>query len=1274
MSFSDQVHVERIAEALWRKSPLGTAALMIGAGLSRNARNVSAPGRAMPTWEDLGKRLCDSLYPSSDKSCSKQREHALKKAAATSGALRLAQEYEASFGRTELNRLLKSYVPDEEFAPSELHVNFLKLPWADVFTTNWDTLLERATDMVVDRRYDVVRTRDDIPASQQPRIVKLHGSFPSNYPFIFSEEDYRKYPSDFPCFVNMVQQSMMENLFCLIGFSGDDPNFLHWAGWVRDNLGDAAPKIYLVGWLDLAPVQRRVLEDRNIIPVDLSRLPQSAEWPEECRYRYALEWFQWMLKSKPPLPSNLKTVFQREHRLTPPVYLKIDRKGFDKDKSERLSRSKISGLGQEAERLNEIRGQRELWEEDRKRYEGWVVAPQRVRNQIWAYTENWVFDTARIILHMEPWEKLFILREIVWRLDVCLAPLVKDLEDHIVQALNEIDPVERKCSKDKSSIAWPDPDWAEARKAWGELAVGLLRQYRMEGSSSQFQALAQRLEKLTDCNGTLDTLAYQRALLAMQEMDYAAVRKTLARWRVDGSDHIWAIRKSGILFELGEFVDAYELLTATLPAIRRSIRRDTDDYAALSREGCAMQLIEIAEWENRHRGKDAKEELDRNGTNNPDWQARWKTLLVKDCDVRDEWQTIVARLDATPPDPRSTREIRERGFGLGQVTTSRRYDSGGKFLPAYRALAFAEAAGMPPVVSAGFSGVTVSAHGLKRAAIWLKTITIAPELAVSILLRTCSSASDDSLKEVATRETIAQLDYGFVEEFVTILLRGTTDIAAALSADKKQLEKLRVAMELLSRVSQRITGPEKKRQIFDHAISLTRNSAVSGHLWLACELSNLLRRAINCFELGTQHNLILPLLGLPTSGLEERTFGGEPWWDDFTAISEGQLLSLRESQPEDWNEAVSRLLVEAEKRESRKRAVLRLTFLHGRKLLTNVEQRVFAKALWSDEYSEESGLPGQTDLYPWVFLDLPEPETGTAERLIRQKYLSPESASKESIGSYLENFGRIMNIVRERGWSFVLLPDEISLISSKVVEWAQQEYHLSQHPFANMDLKNEIPKLIGVARLLPFSSIEKGHIPQILDRIDTLEKDQIPCYSLYPPLMAQHSELATDLTKRMKTGIAEDDPNLASSAVHALGYWLSLAETGHAEIPPDHLLEEVGVAVYLRREPVLATALLFCIHLFEKRPAVAIRTVSERVKLGLGFLFESCHYNEAIISGLSERIDIPLVRYYCVKLAIAMTRAGCTDLAITKWLDAAPSDPLVEVRNLISGLAVVDFR
>ena len=189
----------------------------------------------------MAREVADTLYPRSD-SLSDQNGQAEPRA--TEGLLRLAQEYETAFGRSDLHSLLRRLVRDEDFTPGSTHTRLLRLPWRDVFTTNWDTLLERTTASVPSRAYSIIRNKREIALADRPRIVKLHGSFPSHFPFIFTEEDYRTYPTEFAPFVNTVQQAMMETVFCLIGFSGDDPNFLHWSGWVRDNLGDAAPKIY----------------------------------------------------------------------------------------------------------------------------------------------------------------------------------------------------------------------------------------------------------------------------------------------------------------------------------------------------------------------------------------------------------------------------------------------------------------------------------------------------------------------------------------------------------------------------------------------------------------------------------------------------------------------------------------------------------------------------------------------------------------------------------------------------------------------------------------------------------------------------------------------------------------------------------------------------------------------------------------------------------------------------------------------------------------------
>ncbi len=249
--------LNEIAERLWS----GHAAIMIGAGFSRNATPLNGSSKGFPDWNALGELFYE-----------KTRGEKLQNGQFLN-PLKLADEVEASFGRPALHQLLRDAIPDNEYEPSDLHIDLLKLPWSDVLTTNYDTLLERAAQKVTDYNYQVVINDQNLIYSEKPRIIKLHGSFPSAEPFIITEEDYRCYPNQFAPFVNTVQQSLLENTLCLIGFSGDDPNFLRWIGWIRDNLGEnKSPKIYMIGVLNLTKAQTSLLSKYNIVPVDMSEL------------------------------------------------------------------------------------------------------------------------------------------------------------------------------------------------------------------------------------------------------------------------------------------------------------------------------------------------------------------------------------------------------------------------------------------------------------------------------------------------------------------------------------------------------------------------------------------------------------------------------------------------------------------------------------------------------------------------------------------------------------------------------------------------------------------------------------------------------------------------------------------------------------------------------------------------------------------------------------------------------------------------------------------
>ena len=270
---------------------------MIGSGFSRNAQKIRFDAPEVPLWINIAEELFKQLYPEDTGSSSSSGSVAVP---SIDNVLRLAQEYKTAFGQTELYRLLDQLVRDAEFVPGLAHFRLLRLPWRDVFTTNWDTLLERASSSILERPYRVVQSMDQLPMVSQPRIIKLHGSFTSQFPLIVSEEDYRTYPIRFAPFVNTVQQAMMETVFFLIGFSGDDPNFINWSGWVRDNLGEAAPKIYLAGWLGLSPHRRRMLEARGVVPIDLANHPKASCWPEFRRHEYATEWLLHTLEPTRP--------------------------------------------------------------------------------------------------------------------------------------------------------------------------------------------------------------------------------------------------------------------------------------------------------------------------------------------------------------------------------------------------------------------------------------------------------------------------------------------------------------------------------------------------------------------------------------------------------------------------------------------------------------------------------------------------------------------------------------------------------------------------------------------------------------------------------------------------------------------------------------------------------------------------------------------------------------------------------------------------------------
>ena len=502
----------------------------------------------------------------------------------------MAQEYKAAFGRSDLHLFLQNLVRDDDFKPGDMHGRLLRLPWLNVFTTNWDTLLERTRSVVAERKYSVVRNKDEIPLADQPRIVKLHGSFPANFPLICTEEDYRTYPAEFAPFVNTVQQAMMETVFCLIGFSGDDPNFLHWSGWVRDNMGVSAPKIYLAGWLNLSPHRRRMLEDCNVVPIDLARHPKADKWPEHQRYDYATNWIlhtlergrpyeitDWPAKQKwqyPPIPDDLQPV------------LEVDSDGPKEEEPWDASEDESE------DRPDRIRKIINVWAHNRSLYPGWLAAPDSVRQDISLKTNKWEPYILRALSDFEPVQRLTAIREVVWRREILLDPISPELELAAQEVLDLIDCQARTIN----GVADTGIEWADVREAWRAVALALVTVARHKFDHQVFK---QRIEALKDFrNDDLDVaprIHHEHCLWAIYAMDFETLAGLLKDWPTENCDPVWMVRKAAILVETNRIDDAVELFDRALLTIRE-IPDDDRSVASPSREGWALWLAWVLEW------------------------------------------------------------------------------------------------------------------------------------------------------------------------------------------------------------------------------------------------------------------------------------------------------------------------------------------------------------------------------------------------------------------------------------------------------------------------------------------------------------------------------------------------------------------------------------------------------------------------------------------------------------------------------------------------------
>jgi hypothetical protein len=110
--------------------------------------------------------------------------------------------------------------------------------------------MEELKTKLDEEKFNIVMHSSQLELQKVRNIIKLHGSLPINFEnsnieifefdndfhkrYIISKEDYQEYPLKHEAFTQLMRISLLQDSFCLLGFSGIDPNFIAWIGWVRD--------------------------------------------------------------------------------------------------------------------------------------------------------------------------------------------------------------------------------------------------------------------------------------------------------------------------------------------------------------------------------------------------------------------------------------------------------------------------------------------------------------------------------------------------------------------------------------------------------------------------------------------------------------------------------------------------------------------------------------------------------------------------------------------------------------------------------------------------------------------------------------------------------------------------------------------------------------------------------------------------------------------------------------------------------------------------------
>ena len=1212
---SDYPAIKKLASALHQfDANQHGAAIMIGAGFSRSAARHVSGEKKMTLWDEFSKRLAKELNPND-------------KIPSFSDPLRVAEEYRAYFGQAALNDRIRSEIDDDAWRTGELYRSLLELPWSEVMTTNWDTLLERAAKTVHNPYYTPVTKPSDLTWAPSPRIVKLHGTIGTTDTFIAAQEDFRTYPVKFAPFVNFARQVFIENEFCLLGFSGDDPNFLHWAGWVRDHLAGHARKIYLVGALKLTAARRKHLESINIAPIDLWDAVEQHKDDRDQMHQVATKLFlQAMLdegKSK-----------VEPHRWAP-----------SKLHSQQVTQEDLNRRIKEPEyAASLLKQQLETLQNDRESYPGWLVCPPALQWQVQNQLSS-PYPNAKNIAALAANDRAKLLYEIAWRHSITFDYITPWLVEELFQVANPDEPcgLSKRQQMEISLVLLKNSRWLVADDEAGKREI-----------KEHIKSLVTILEKhVQDLPDSAAELAYHQALVARDELDYVGIEALVEK--IEGEDPVWKLRQAALLMDLGRFDDGKRQITEVYRELRERYRYSQNSIPILSRLSWTHWLLKAVTQFQTDKIVEALPATFK------DWQCDHWTWIE---DIQD-------KVSKQQENHLKNRNPIEPLFEQGHYRdNSNRHSTGNEMSNFFLLDGLSRCVGIPLYLGSTFMNVNLLAGTAEKL---LLSGGVGIELwEYTLAIRAAHSESSPSVNNVFTRIGVANASQAVVDTLVSRILsaigywrekrsRGTSE------QQGRALSALRVLMEVLARLVVRVS-PEKAKEIFRLSISVGLQQNLHHHL-LFDAADSLLTHSLKSVPESEQGELLADALAFP---LQSECVNG-----DFPRCPNPVINhpNARKTYP-GIEKRVGELIeaVTPGGSVSSTAALLRLLpLVEKEEFLTQIERDKLASILWGSAPTYQ--VFPNTGLLPHALLLLPTLDAEQVKALVcRHLYEHGEEVltdTQRELRSYpspeihlaVMIYEGMANAAANEKTRLLPTQDQALALFDRLILWRPQK----KDDFlgvANIGLKRLIE---GIGNALSYAIA-----PVLSDGAKTAERFEqlkafykgvegaffvIPAfvYFAYPG-----EQMATAVEEIIRKALQARDASEVSYAAIALQKWMELSEAPNSsqiKRLASRLITiiESGRTVGLQQLLSVAGELFKNKRLSKKQVATLIEAIPNA--------FNAADYGN-IEPNSREAISASSIREACAKLANILVSQHTNDLLLG-LLKESKTDALPEVRFAI---------